>query len=260
MEVLGMLNPWSLSPLVWVAGFLLARGAIALYDHLVVGLISLTKQPKLPTRTTGVPVRYVSLRAVDITYLAINAVNEWIFVQNLCHYLWFSEFVPKEVANLGILNTVGALYLMFVVLDLFYAPAHRFMHWRAVYPYIHKHHHRQVFPVRGYLDAGNEHPVEHFIGTSCTWAAVLAAVHITGAHAITIFVFFNVHAALAMLNHSPFDVEFSFFGLNYSVKAHEMHHRKFTTNYAQYWMGIDRLMGTFSPYEASITQSAGKLD
>ena len=44
-------------------------------------------------------------------------------------------------------------------------------------------------------------------------------------------------------------------GLNYSVKAHEMHHRKFTTNYAQYWMGIDKLMRTFSPYETTTSTS-----
>lgn len=45
-------------------------------------------------------------------------------------------------------------------------------------------------------------------------------------------------------------------GLNYSVKAHELHHRKFTTNYAQYWMGIDKLMGTFSAYDAATTSSS----
>lgn len=257
MDVHGILNPWSLTPLLWVAGFLLTRGAIALYDHLVIGLVVLTKQRKLPTRTTGVPVRYVSLRAIDVAYLAVNATNEWVFVQNLCHYLWHSEAVPKQLADLGVLNTVVALFLMFVVLDLCYAPAHRFLHWRAVYPYIHKHHHRQVFPVRGYLDAGNEHPVEHVVGTGCTWAAVLAATHTTGAHAATIFLFFNVHAALAMLNHSPYDVELSYLGLKYSVKAHEMHHRKFTTNYAQYWMGVDKLMGTYSPYDSATAATAG---
>jgi hypothetical protein len=30
----------------------------------------------------------------------------------------------------------------------------------VVYPYVHKHHHRQILPKRGYLDAGNEHPIE----------------------------------------------------------------------------------------------------
>lgn len=249
-----VLNPWGITPFQWCLGFAVTRAAIGLYDNLVIAAVELSKVQKLPTRTTGTPVRYVGLRPIDVTFLGINSINEWVFVQNLCHYIWFSESVPKGLSELGVLNTAGALYLMFLVLDLFYAPAHRFLHWRVVYPYIHKHHHRQIFPVRGYLDAGNEHPIEHFIGTSCTWVAVWAAVHSTGAHAATIFLFFNIHAALAMLNHSPYDVDVTILGLNYSVKAHEFHHRKFTTNYAQYWMGIDKFMGTFKPYDDNVSK------
>lgn len=251
-------NPWGLPAEWWVVGFFLSRGAIALYDHLVIRLVELTQQPKLPTRATGVPVRYVGLDWTSAAYLVVNSVQEWLFVQNLCHYIWHTDEVPRHASNLGPLNTAAALYVMFIVLDLFYAPMHRFLHWRPVYPYIHKHHHRQIFPVRGYLDAGNEHPVEHFIGTSCTWAAVYAAVCTTGAHAATIFLFFNVHAALAMLNHSPYDVDVTVLGFNYSVKAHETHHRKFTTNYAQYWMGIDHAMGTFRPYAATTSAAEAK--
>jgi hypothetical protein len=36
---------------------------------------------------------------------------------------------------------------------------------------------------------------------------VLHGWQLTGAHALTIFLFFNVHAALAMLNHSAYDVD-----------------------------------------------------
>mmetsp|Transcript_3062 Transcript_3062/g.6136 ORF Transcript_3062/g.6136 Transcript_3062/m.6136 type:complete len:277 (+) Transcript_3062:92-922(+) len=252
---LSMINPWEISTLSWCAGFLLIRGAIAMYDHLVIALVELTQQPKLPTRLADKPVRYVGLNSASVVYLIVNALQEWVFVQNLCHFIWHSDNVPKDWHELQPLNTAAALYLMFLVLDFLYAPMHCFLHWRPVYPWIHKHHHRQIFPVRGYLDAGNEHPVEHFIGTSCTWLAVITSVHITGAHAITIFLFFNVHAALAMLNHSPYDVDVTLLGLNYSVKAHEMHHRKFTTNYAQYWMGMDRLMGTFSPYNSTTSSS-----
>jgi sterol desaturase/sphingolipid hydroxylase (fatty acid hydroxylase superfamily) len=250
MEALPYLNPWELQLSWWLCGFVLIRAAIAFYDNLVIGLVRLAKLPQLPTRTSATPVRFVELDRASVICLTINAVNEWVFVQNLCHFIWHSESVPKSLADISLINTVAALYVMFIALDLAYAPAHRFLHWRVVYPYIHKHHHRQIFPTRGYLDAGNEHPIESAIGIFCTWVAVQVAVKTTGAHAATIFLFFNVHAALAMLNHSPFDVEWTILGLNYSVKAHEMHHRKFTTNYAQYWMGIDRLMGTYTPYDA----------
>lgn len=221
-----IVNPWGISKTSWFAGFIAARALLVIYDHLVVGVVKLFKNKLLPTRTTDVPVRYVGLRVIDMIYLGINSIQEWLFVQNMCYYIWYSDDVPKNMNQINIFNTLLAVIVMFIIQDLFYAPTHRFLHWRPVYPYIHKHHHRQIFPTRGYLDAANEHPIEHFIGTSCTWIAVYSAVHSTGAHALIIFMFFNVHAALAMLNHSPFDVNINLFFMTYNVKAHEMHHRK----------------------------------
>jgi len=245
-------NPWNLNLQQWILGGLAIRLAVTLYDHLVVFAVdSLFAQQYLPTRTTGNPVRYVELDVTSVVFLTINAFHEWIFVQRLCHYIWFSPDVSRQVEDIGLINTIGSLWVMFVVMDVCYAPLHHIMHLPKLYPLVHKHHHRQHFPTRGYLDAGNEHPIEHVIGVLCTWAAVIAAVTLTQAHAVTIFVFFNIHAALAMLNHSPYDVEFDIipFLLKYSVANHEMHHRKFTVNYAQYSMFYDHLMKTFAVYE-----------
>jgi len=242
-------NPWELDVVFYLAGWLVTRVGIGFWDNLVIGLVKAAQVKPLPTRTDpGKPVRYMAMDAISWWYLGINSFLEWTFVLNLLHFLWHSPAVPKQLTALNPLNTFAGLYVMFAVMDFFYAPAHRFLHWTPVYPYVHKHHHRQVFPAQGYLDAGNEHPVEQLVGLSCTWLGVYAAVHFTGAHALTIFIFFNLHAALAMLNHSPYDVEFSVLGFTYSVKAHEMHHRMFTTNYAQYFMFWDHVMGTFTEY------------
>lgn len=250
------INPWQLTPAQWILGGLLIRAAIAFYDHLVVFVIDhnlFHKHKLLPTRTTGKPVRYVSLDTKSLVFLTINSFHEWIFVQRLCHFIWNSPDVPLMAEEITILNTLGAIWVMFIVVDICYAPCHHILHMPRFYPLIHKHHHRQHFPTRGYLDAGNEHPIEHVVGVTSTWGAVLAAVYgPTGAHGLALFMFFNIHAALAMLNHSPYDVEFPIipFGiLNYSVANHEMHHRKFTVNYAQYCMWYDHVMKTFSIYE-----------
>mmetsp|Transcript_23644 Transcript_23644/g.33183 ORF Transcript_23644/g.33183 Transcript_23644/m.33183 type:complete len:354 (-) Transcript_23644:98-1159(-) len=277
------INPWNLTAGQWVMGGLCIRGAISFYDHLVVGTIewmasmqqrkrrNQTRQRKedgdsniddnsiidddesilLPTRRSNQqPARYVSLDTKSILFLVINSVDEWIFVQRLLHYIWFASEVSLEYSELSLKNTVGALWVMFVVLDLCYAPLHHILHQSWCYALVHKHHHRQHYPTRGYLDAGNEHPLEHFIGIGCTWAAVGASTYITGAHAFTIFLFFNIHAALAMLNHSPYNIQWTIPGLGqYSVGNHEMHHRKFTINYAQYCMWYDYMMNTYASYE-----------
>ena len=258
-------NPWGLEVWQWTAGAISIRAAIAFYDHLVIFLIdSLLQSRRLPTRTTGRPVRYVSLDTQSLVYLTINALHEWIFVQRLCHFIWTSPRVPLAVEEIGIVNTLGAMYVMFVVLDVLYSPQHHILHKPFLYPLIHKHHHRQHYPTRGYLDAGNEHPIEHVVGVMSTWGAVLSVVYgPTGAHGVTLFLFFNVHAALAMLNHSPYDVRFPLlpFGLaEYSVANHEMHHRKFTVNYAQYCLWYDHVMGTYTPYEGPSSSSSKQVE
>mmetsp|Transcript_16098 Transcript_16098/g.32192 ORF Transcript_16098/g.32192 Transcript_16098/m.32192 type:complete len:401 (-) Transcript_16098:196-1398(-) len=317
------LNPWSLpNATLWLGGFILIRCAIAFYDHLVVCLIdSCFKCKVLPTREPGAPpVRYVELDTRSLVYLCLNAFNEYAFVMRLTHYLsqgGMFQALPLKLSEVSLGNTLLALGIIFVSMDMLYAPLHHLMHLPSLYPLIHKHHHRQHFPTRGYLDAGNEHPIEHMIGIICVWFALMTAelmmpsllclgdklwyedaglsvlsspsewVRGGGVHAITAFIFFQLHATLAMMNHSPYDVQFSLpligstklFGketqpvkciekipwvglrlrrlvigewFHYSVGYHEMHHRKFNFNYGQYCMWYDLWMGTFLEYEGPL--------
>lgn len=250
-----LFNPWGLKLWQWILGAAIIRAAVTFYDHLVIYLLDhVLQSPLLPTRTIlHQPVRYVTLDTQSIVFLTINAIHEWIFAQRFGYFLYYSPHVLKEWTDINVWNTIGGLWIIFIVMDILYAPCHHILHMPFIYPLIHKHHHRQHYPTRGYLDAGNEHPLEHLIGVLCVWGACLAAVHgPTKCHAITLFFFFNIHATLAMLNHSPYNVSFDIipFGIvRYSVGSHEMHHRKFTVNYAQYCLWYDHVMNTFAPYE-----------
>jgi len=48
---------------------------------------------------------------------------------------------------------------LYVVYDFFYTILHWFLHIKAIYGYIHKHHHHQKAPSRANVDAVNVHPV-----------------------------------------------------------------------------------------------------
>lgn len=325
------LNPWELPNVqLWLLGFLTIRLGIVFYDHLVVLLIEKCfRSDVLPTRKPGAPpVRYVSLDTQSIVYLSLNSLNEYAFVMRLTHYVWqggHQQLLTWKLTQLTLGNTILALGIMFLSMDMLYAPLHHLLHLPSLYPLIHKHHHRQHFPTRGYLDAGNEHPIEHMIGVMCTWFAVCMAEIVLptigmcfdkvkecgiiglldggdynmtrtkggGVHALTVLIFFQFHAALAMMNHSPYNVQFSLpfvgsaslFGaenkllrwldeipfvgkwvkrivtgqwFKYSVEHHEMHHRKFNFNYGQYCMFYDLWMGTFIEYEGP--KSAGEIE
>merc|ERR1711924_31568 len=182
------------------------------------------------------------------------------FVMNVAKYIYVDDRILHAPSEISFLNTVAAMFVIFLLNDLFYAPAHRVLHVKGIYSYIHKHHHRQVLPERGYWDAGNEHPVEQVVGMLCAWYSLQLVPLITGLHAFGALVFFVFYAALAMLNHTRFDVKITipygetFLGdslakvFRYQVRDHEMHHRFYTCNYAQYFMGWDYLMGTYKPY------------
>jgi len=161
-------------------------------------------------------------------------------------------------AAVSLLNVPAALWLILVVDDMLYAPTHRFMHWPPVYRYVHKHHHRNTFPARGYIDGANEHPVEQMTALTLHWIALHVVAHTVGLHIIAVGLHLGVKALGACFNHTGYDLQFSVLGIDYSVRAHEMHHRKPNTNFAQYVMFWDRCMGTFKPYESGLAPGVGK--
>mmetsp|Transcript_22604 Transcript_22604/g.31606 ORF Transcript_22604/g.31606 Transcript_22604/m.31606 type:complete len:242 (-) Transcript_22604:2-727(-) len=218
-----ILNPFSLSPGAWVAGYVAKTVALGIWDQAVNAMVIRSGAAKLPT--TGKLKGLAQLETLDYVYLGINSIIEYIFMLGIMSYAFTSTNVGRTTEDLKIVNTIPAIYLIFLFDDFFYTPAHLLMHTKALYKYVHKHHHRQNLPFRGYPDAGNEHPVEQVIGMSCVWGALYLTASITGLHAITILVYFGIYAALAMLNHTRYDVTFSWLGFQYSVRCHEMHHR-----------------------------------
>ena len=161
-----------------------------------------------------------------------------------------------------------------------------FLHKKWLCPYIHKHHHRQVkenknqkqslnnihvsnksapkfltlvhfsfqyktwqfLPTRGYLGAGNEHPLEQIGGMLCYFCGILVVEQMAGFHAVSLVVHFTINRILALLNHTGFDVKLNFGLFGYEVGAHEMHHRLLWCNNAQYCLIWDRLFGTYVPH------------
>lgn len=147
-------------------------------------------------------------------------------------------------------NTIVASVFLVLIDDAIYAPAHRFLHWKPIYPLVHKHHHRQKFPERGYLDAGNEHPIEQVIGLSIIYGSIVITTNIIGIHVLSLAVTFIFYAFVNVVNHTSYDIKLKYmgFGFEYTVGAHEMHHRFFDCNYGKSCMWFDMLMGTYEPY------------
>lgn len=251
-SLLSLLNPWQLNTKHYLLGYVAMRlGLLLGLDAALLKFAQAANTQKMPSRThpTKKPYQH-PIDNRDRAYLALNSIIEYLFALNLTHLVVHSSLVATSIADLNALNSVGALWLLLVFDDMLYAPAHRIMHVPALYKYVHKHHHRNTFPTRGYVDGANEHPVEQLVALSLHWCAILLTAHTSGVHAAAIGAHLVLKAAGACFNHTGYDVRLRLLGIDYSVRAHEMHHRKPQSNYAQYVMFWDRLMGTYVEYQS----------
>ena len=255
MSVADLFNPWGLDPIFWLGAFAAVRIALLGFVDGLVWAVG-PKLPALPSRTGPRPVFQHKINVTDVVFLAVNSLIEFVFAEHIAHLLWHSPSIVRLPAMVSLLNCPLAFWLLLVCDDMLYAPLHRLMHHPAVYKYVHKHHHRNTFPARGYIDAANEHPVEQLAALSLHWAAVRIVSRTSGLHVIAVGAHFGVKALGACFNHTGYDLRFSFLGIDYSVRAHEMHHRKPNTNFAQYVMFWDRLMGTYVEYDSGVGGAA----
>eukprot|EP00924_Labyrinthula_sp_SR-Ha-C_P008605 snap_masked-scaffold_37-processed-gene-1.5-mRNA-1 protein AED:0.11 eAED:0.11 QI:0/-1/0/1/-1/1/1/0/258 len=236
-----LLNPYNLSPSFLLFTLLLKMFSQFILETVLLSILQYTNTPKLPSRTPPISKGLVSLSMKDYSFLAMNQFIELCFLFHLLSYAQSLDWTSPSLILLPM-----HLILIFLLDDFFYYFLHRAMHHPSIYSLIHKHHHRQSLPSRGYLDAGNEHPLEQILGLSCVFLAFEIINRFSSLHPLTLAAFMPIYATCAFLNHTPYDVKL--FG--YTVRAHEMHHRIPRCNYAQNTMLFDKLFGTFSEYKS----------
>ncbi|GBG26945.1 Methylsterol monooxygenase 1 [Hondaea fermentalgiana] len=178
----------------------------------------------------------------DWAFVYFNRLSVPLMTYHMFWYAFSSGDITWKVEDIGLLNTLGAVVAYYIVYDLFYVPFHAFLHVRAVYPWVHKHHHRQAAPSRGNTDASNTHPIEFVLGEYLHLVAVAVVAQIFTPHVISIPIFVLVGGVMASLNHTRMDLEIPHF---FDTKAHDLHHCIPTCNYGQYIMLFDKAYGTF---------------
>ena len=185
---------------------------------------------------------------LDKMYVAFNKCITPIFTFHTIRYVWNSPSHLWKITELNLTNTIVSLITLFIIYEFFYYTFHRILHLKSIYPWVHKHHHRQISPTRGQNDAVNVHPFEFVVGEYNHLFAIFLNPFDT--HIFTVLIFIVGGGLLASLNHTRYNV---FFNLGpfvlYDVKSHDIHHRYPTWNYGQYTMFWDRLFVTFKNYE-----------
>lgn len=194
----------------------------------------------------------------------IGIVDHFYTTLNRCittpMYIYHSAIYYRKYANVSmdfeisyLLNPYNLLIIfihficLFIIYDFVYYIFHRILHIPAIYPYIHKHHHRQVSPFRGTYDGINTHPFEYIFGLYLHLESIMFLSWITNnVHIIAIVLFYSFSGMMASLNHTRFAIYIPGF---YDVRDHDVHHRWPRSNYGQFVMYWDKIFGSFLSFD-----------
>jgi sterol desaturase/sphingolipid hydroxylase (fatty acid hydroxylase superfamily) len=197
------------------------------------------------------------LENIDICYLAFNTIVEFVGMNHIAAFL-FKAPMDNRLGDFGVFNGPVAFFMCMCVNDIIYYPFHCVAHKRVFYPYVHKQHHRQFVPFRGYYDAANQNPVEQGYGFGIFLVALHITLKTTGLHLGTAWVCALSWAILNISNHLPFDSSVHL-PLPYPAfpRDHQMHHRIPTCNYSTLTTMMDRFFGSYKPFKMLGESSAG---
>lgn len=76
-------------------------------------------------------------------FAAFNKFSATFFVYHCFRVCYYHETMEWGWETLRLSNTLGSFVAFYVAYDLVYTLFHRALHIRAIYPWIHKHHHKQ---------------------------------------------------------------------------------------------------------------------
>jgi lathosterol oxidase len=128
--------------------------------------------------------------------------------------------------------------------DTIFYWAHRFMHLKWVFPYVHLEHHKSTTPTPFGVLAF--HPLEAIVHSM----AYILLIFIIPIHPIMFGIFHGYNLLSNVAGHSGYELmpekmrRHWFFNWQNTVTNHDDHHKKFNCNYGNYFLIWDMLMNT----------------
>jgi len=245
--------PWTVNPTgklsgIWyVLAYLVTMPAKELLNLVFLSVGAALRVQRMDEGDTHVRKLEV-LETVDICYLALNTMVEFLGLNHIASFL-LNGNLDMTIRSFSVWNGPAAFVMIMLVNDTIYWPFHYVAHWRSLYAYCHKQHHRQFVPFRGYKDAANQHPFEQIYGFSIFIGSMTFTSWAVGLHAATACVAILAWAMLNIGNHLAFDSSIHL-PLPFPAlpRDHQMHHRFPQCNYSTLTSLWDRIFGTYKSY------------
>eukprot|EP00039_Didymoeca_costata_P023340 m.6765 g.6765 ORF g.6765 m.6765 type:complete len:469 (-) comp3580_c0_seq1:124-1530(-) len=171
-------------------------------------------------------------------WYSIMGVVQWTFIEAMFLFAYAnSRLEYKQDSELfhGDMRTVYFIgWCLFIPLwrDFHFYFAHRFLHLRGLYKYVHSLHHRNndIEPFSGLC----MHPIEHLYYFSCFAPSLISGL------SPFILMWNGIHLLISpAASHSGWEDHFQ------SDQFHYLHHAKFECNYGTSGPPMDKMFGTF---------------
>lgn len=141
--------------------------------------------------------------------------------------------------------TLALTITLFMLMEDFcFYWTHRLLHWRVIYPYIHKMHHTHGTTVG--IAAEYAHPVEFVLGNMLP-TSVGPALLGPNVHMLTVFAWYMIRFGETLDGHCGYEFSWSPFRLipfSGSAEYHDFHHAANVGNYGSFFSIWDSVWGT----------------
>jgi len=190
-------------------------------------------------KLTGKPLDATSWGYIWFNRLVLLPLLSLMIVKTV----WSSEAVVYDMDALNFWNGLVAFVGVFSLADFTYFVMHQVVHrYPMLYKFVHKHHHKEAEPIRGWADTCNAHPTDFFYTGFCTspmsvlWLFPKGSVHI-----VAIGACLWINSFVGSLGHCRLDFNVGVF----NTRFHAGHHAYSKCNFAQNIELWDRLFGTY---------------
>ena len=219
------------------------------FYHFEFPFIERYKSNDLPWPWYDDPERWQKLVYKSIAVLIFNANVMPVAVFLILDHLQLLEPHSLAIEDLPDAATLALTITFFMIMEDFtFYWAHRFLHWRVIYPYIHKMHHTYSTTVG--IAAEYAHPVEFLLGNmlpSSAGAIILGP----NVHLLTVLAWYVVRFGETLDGHCGYEFSWSPFRLipfSGSAEYHDFHHSANVGNYGSFFSIWDSVFGTNSAF------------
>ncbi|MBK7149409.1 MAG: sterol desaturase family protein [Bacteroidetes bacterium] len=194
------------------------------------------------------------LREIKYSFLSLSVFSFVSLVLFTFRRMGYTK-VYTDFNDHSVAYFIFSVVAFILIHDTYFYFAHRFMHWRKIYPYVHRIHHMSTNPTPWAAFAF--HPLEALTEV----AIVPILVFLMPLHPYAILLWVLYQTGMNVLGHLGFELFKSGFTTGTISKwhntstHHNMHHKLVNCNYGLYFNFWDRVLGTnHKDYEREFEQ------